>query len=58
MEYKEFTVSELIEKLKGFPQDMKVCYDYDGGYSTGAVTSVIVDNEWYNDDHGKVVILV
>lgn len=55
---KEYTVSELIGRLKEFPPDMKVCYDYDGGYSTGAVTGVIVDNEWYNDDQEKVVILV
>lgn len=35
-----FTVAELIESLKRFPLDMKVVYDYDGGYDALPIENV------------------
>lgn len=50
-------VTELIEQLKKFPQDMEVVYDYDGGYSTGSIDEIKIGNKYYDEDYEKVVIL-
>lgn len=51
------TVKELIEKLKEFDENMEVQYDFDGEYSTFPIDKVSVENEYYEKDRKKVVVL-
>lgn len=40
------SVKELIEKLKQFPEDMEVCYDYDGGWSACEIEKVYTTKKY------------
>lgn len=50
-------VKELIEELKKFDGELEVQYDYDGQYSTMAIDEVTIQNEYYEIDRKKVVVL-
>lgn len=44
------TVRELINVLQGYPQDEKVYFDNDDGYTYGSVTEDCIDEEEYEEE--------
>lgn len=50
-------VKELIEELKKFDGELEVQYDYEGQYSTMPIDEVAIQNEYYEKDRKKVVVL-
>lgn len=50
-------VKELIEELKKFDEELEVQYDYDMEYSTIYIDKISVENEGYNKDNKKIVVI-
>lgn len=50
-------VKELIKELEKFDENMEVQYDYDGHYSTINIAKVSIQNEYYENDEKKVVVI-
>lgn len=51
------TNKELQEKLKKFPDDIIVVYDYNNEESTSRVESLSIDREFYDESYEKVLVI-
>lgn len=51
------TNKELQEKLKEFPDDMIVVYDYDNEKSTSRVEGLSIAREFYDKDYKEVLVI-
>ncbi|MCI3860786.1 hypothetical protein V6B05_05415 [Lactococcus garvieae] len=51
------TNKELQEKLKEFPDDIIVAYDFNNEDSTSRVEGLSIDHEFYEDDYENVLII-
>lgn len=51
------TNKELQEKLKEFPDDIIVAYDFNNEECTSRVESLSIDHEFYESDYEKVLII-
>lgn len=50
-------VKELIEELKNFDGELEVQYDYDWQYNTVPIETVYIENESYEKDRKKIVVI-
>lgn len=51
------TNKELQEKLKEFPDDIIVVYDYNNEESTSRVELLSIDREFYDENYKEVLVI-